>query len=190
LTWSGKGKFKAPGAEPTNKHFQRVSIPDSISPGRLQKDISELLEYLGIGLDDDPLDEVIVKGPLAELRDALRRRFDSPEFIDALNQIYEGPTAPSSEEDDNTYPDPKWDELRGREDCINLLAYLKRNHHREIDVNTLKQNWGKRQNRNSRDDIRSILAELIALNLGEWIDRDKGVWRVLPEWEDFPQWLD
>ncbi|MBE7386307.1 MAG: ATP-binding protein [Leptolyngbya sp. SIO1E4] len=189
LTWSGKGKFKPPGAEPTNKHFQRVSLPDSIRPGRLQKDISELLDYLGIGLDDDPLDEVIVKGQLAELRDALRRRFDSPEFIDALNQIYEGPTAPSSEADDNTYPDPKWDELRGREDCINLLAYLKRNHHREIDVNTLKQNWGRKNNLNSREDIRSILSELIALHIGEWTDVDTEQWRVIPNWEDFPEWM-
>jgi hypothetical protein len=189
LTWSGKGKFKAPGAEPTNKNVQRVSLPDSISPGRLQKDIGELLDYLGIGLDDDPLDEVIVKGPLAELRDALRRRFDSPEFIDALNQIYDGPSAPSSEEDDNSYPDPKWDELRGNEDAINLLAYLKRNNHRETDVTSLRKNWGKRQDYNSRDEIRSILVELTALNLGEWIDSDKRTWRIIPEWGDFPEWL-
>jgi len=33
LTWSGKGQFKPPGAEPTTKNFQRVSIPDSIGPG-------------------------------------------------------------------------------------------------------------------------------------------------------------
>jgi len=63
-------------------------------------------------VDDDPLDEVIVKGKLAEMRDQIRRRFDSPGFIDALNQLYEGPTAPSSEDDDNSYPDPKWDDLR------------------------------------------------------------------------------
>jgi len=189
LTWSGKGQFKPPGAEPTTKNFQRVSIPDSIGPGRLQADIADLLDYLGIGLDDDPLDEVIVKGQLAEMRDQIRRRFDSPEFIDALNQLYEGPTAPSSEDDENTYPDPKWDDLKGNEDAVNLLAYLKRNDHRQTDVNALKQNWGKRQNYNSRDEIRSILQELTALHIGEWVDRDGGVWRVLPEWGDFPSWL-
>ena len=186
LTWSGKGKFKSPGTEPTNKHFQRVSIPDSIRPGRLKKDISELLEYLGIGLDDDPLDEVIVKGKLAELRDALRRRFDSPEFIDALNQIYDGPTAPSSEEDDNTYPDPKWELIRQNSDAQELLSYLFRKQLKESTVDVLRSNWGRRREYTSREDIRSILAELVAAVIVEWTDDNKQGFRVLPNWEDFP----
>ncbi|MDB9529619.1 hypothetical protein PN498_26750 [Oscillatoria sp. CS-180] len=190
LTWSGKGKFKVPGAEPTKENFQRVSIPDSISPGRLQQDISDLLDYLGLGLDDDPLDEVIVKGRLAELRDQIARRFDSPEFIDALNQLYEGPTAPSSEEDDNSYPDPKWDELRSNEDAANLLAYLRRKGYRQSDVNSLKQNWGRKNDFNSREDVRSILSELVAAAIAEWTDTDKQGFRVLPDWEDFPDWLE
>ena len=189
LTWSGKGKFKPPGAEPTNKHFQRVSIPDSIRPGRLQRDIGELLDYLGIGLDDDPLDEVIVKGQLAELRDALRRRFDAPEFIDALNQIYEGPSAPSLDEEENTYPDPKWELIRQNSDTQDLLSYLFGKQLKESTVDTIRRNWGRRREYNSREAIRSLLAELVAAAIAEWTDSNQQGFRLLPDWRDFPEWL-
>lgn len=189
LTWSGKGKFKPPGAEPTTKNFQRVSIPDSIGPGRLQADIADLLDYLGMGLDDDPMDEVIVKGKLAEMRDAIRQRFDSPEFIDVLNQLYEGPTAPSSDESDNSYPDPKWELIRQNEDAKELLSYLSRKQLKESTVDTLRSNWGRRREYTSREDIRSILSELVAAAIAEWTDSDKQGFRVLPNWGDFPGWL-
>jgi len=87
-------------------------------------------------------------------------------------------------------PCPKWDDLKGNEDAVNLLAYLRKNNYRQSNVNTLKQNWGRKNDFNSREDIRSILSELVAAAIAEWTDNDKLGFRVLPNWEDFPSWLD
>jgi len=34
------------------------------------------------------------------------------------------------------------------------------------------------------------LSELVAAAIAEWTDNDKLGFRVLPNWEDFPSWLD
>ena len=91
------------------------------------------------------------------MHDQIRRRFDSPEFIDALNQLYEGPTAPSSEDDENTYPDPKWQLIQQNEDAKELLTYLLGKQLKASTVDTLRSNWGRRREYTSREDIRSAL---------------------------------
>jgi len=121
--------------------------------------------------------------------DALKQRFDSPEFTRALEDIYNGPSAPPLDDSENTYPEPQWSQIRANEDAIALLSYLKRNGHRKTDVNALRKNWGKRQDVHSRDDIRSLLLELNAAHIGEWLDDAATRWRVLPEWGDFPEWI-
>jgi len=187
--WSGKARFKKAAMEYADSNLEPVTIPELIYPGKLQQELGELLEYLGIGLDDDPMQERIMSPELKRIDDALKQRFDSPEFTQALEDIYNGPTAPALDDSESIYPDPQWQQIRANEDAILLLAYLKRNGYRETDINTLRSNWGRRNNFNSRDEIRSILVELNAAYIGEWQDEVANGWRVLPNWEDFPEWI-
>ena len=187
--WSGKARFKKAAIAYAEENLEPVTIPDLIGPGNLQKQLGEILEYLGIGLDDDPLQEEMMSPELKRIDDALKQRFDSPEFTQALEDIYHGPSAPPLDESENAYPEPQWSQIRPNPDAIALLAYLKRNDHRQTDVNALRNNWGRKRNFTSRQAIRSILAELNAAHIGEWRDEATNGWRVLPEWGDFPDWV-
>lgn len=189
VAWSGKARFKKPAMEYSDHNLEPVTIPELIYPGKLQQELGEILDYLGIGLDDDPMQEQVMSPELKRIDDALKQRFDSPEFTQALEDIYNGPTAPSLDDSESTYPDPQWQQIRANEEAVSLLAYLKRNGHRETDVNALRKNWGKRQDFHSRDEIRSLLVELNAAFIGEWLDDAATQWRVLPNWEDFPEWI-
>jgi len=187
--WSGKARFKKAAVNYSDEALENITIPDLIYPGKLQAELGEILDYLGIGLDDDPLQEQVMSPELKRIDDALKQRFDSPEFTRALEDIYNGPSAPPLDDSENTYPEPQWSQIRANEDAIALLSYLKRNGHRKTDVNALRKNWGKRQDVHSRDDIRSLLLELNAAHIGEWLDDAATRWRVLPEWGDFPEWI-
>jgi hypothetical protein len=187
--WSGKARFKKAAVNYSDEALENITIPDLIYPGKLQKELGEILEYLGIGLDDDPLHERVMSPELRRIDEALKQRFDSPEFTETLEAIYNGPSAPPFDDSENIYPEPQWSHIRQNQDAIALLSYLKRNDHRETDVNALKSNWGKRQNLTSREAIRSLLIELNTAHIGEWLDDATNGWRVLPEWGDFPEWV-
>jgi len=190
IKWSGKARFNKPAMPFSEENLEAVTLPELIYPGKLNEQLGEILELLGLKLDEDPLDEVILKGKVKEMDDALKQRFDSAEFQAFLEAVYEGPTAPSNDDSDNKYPTPLWSQIRQDEDAIKLLNYLKRNGIRQTDIATLKSNWGRHNDVNSKAGISHILQVLNMHHIGEWIDSEHTQWRVLPIWEEFPEWID
>lgn len=187
--WSGKARFKKAAVDYADSNLENITIPQLIYPGRLQKELGEILEYLGIGLDEDPLQERAMSPELKRIDDALKQRFNSPEFTQTLEELYNGPSAPTVDDSEAVHPPPRWHQIRENSDAIALLAYLKRNDHQKAGVDKLRKNWGKNQNLHSRDEIRSILIELTGAHIGEWLDADRQAWQVLPDWADFPDWI-
>lgn len=187
--WAGTGRFKPPGKPYTDGELNPIVVPELISPGRLKREIGELLEYLGIGIEDDQKAPAPVVSP--QVQQAVEAAFNPDTWQAIAKRLYEGPVA-------EDVPDiealPNWDDIRPVAELRSLLVFCRQKGWRTVDVGRLKGSWGKSNGITSREAIRNLVQAAIAANVAVWSAKNQNgegsEFQILPGWQSWPTWLE
>jgi hypothetical protein len=185
--WAGTGKFKAPAQDYADGNLQPIVIPELLGPGRLQREIADLLEYLGYGLDTKPQQSDREASPQYQAIQAQVAEAITPE---RLEMLYRGPSAAGATPDELM---PQWEAVRAEPLMVSLLSYCYQKRWQTVDVARLKGSWGKVNGVTAKEQVRAMVDAFIEAHLAEWsaVNRDGqgSEFRLLPRWENWPTWL-
>jgi len=188
--FTGKAEFKPAGKAWEDANFQPFAIPALLKPGRLKQQLGAALEWLGIGIDPDPLGESLLDPKVKAAVDDLVADFNSPEFIERLEHLAAGPVVGHPiEGTESSEPTIDWNRLEEMPHANSLVAYLKRKKMIEVDPRKVQQNWGRHKGLKA-DDIQSLLDHLGTIGLGHWLTTEPGatqIWRLRVSPDHLPE---
>lgn len=187
--WAGTGRFKPPGKPYNDGEMSPVVVPDLISPGRLKREIGELLEYLGIGIEDDQKPPAPSIPP--QVQEAVEVAFNAESFMAIAERLYHGPEAADAHCLESL---PTWDVIRPIAELRSLLKFCREKEWRTVEVDRLKGSWGKTNKITSREAIRNLVQAAIAANVAAWSATNQNgegsEFQILPGWHSWPTWLE
>lgn len=189
--WSGTGEFKPPAKDYEHSNFQKIVVPELMSPGRMQREIGDILEYLRMDLEDPASDDSISDAPIVQkIEEQLQISLSPDAWKTTLEKAY---LAKPSEAAHPAELDPDWSVIKASEPVRSMLVYCRDRDMRIVDVGRLKGSWGKCQGVTSKEAIREFVELLISARVAEWTQKNQNgegsEFRIVPRWENYPSWL-
>lgn len=187
--WAGTARFKPPGKPYNEGEMNPIVVPDLIGPGRLKREIGDLLEYLGIGLENDQA--LPTPAIPQQVQTTVEAAFNAETWQAIAERLYQGPVAADAPGLESL---PDWDVVRPIAELRSLLVFCRQKGWRTADVGRLKGSWGKTNKITSREAIRNLVQAAIAANVAVWSaknrDGEGSEFQILPGWQSWPTWLE